>query len=38
MRKPGEDRAEDARRLAAAGAGALVWLELPNEGVAALVW
>ena len=37
-RNPREGWADDARRLAAQGAVALVWSEVVNEGDAELVW
>ena len=36
--KPREGWADDARRLAAAGADALVWPDVANQGDADLVW
>lgn len=37
-RNPREGWAEDAQRLTARGADAMVWPELANEGDAGLVW
>ena len=37
-RNPREGWADDARRLAAVGANALVWTEFANEGDSELVW
>jgi antitoxin MazE len=37
-RNPREGWADDARRLAAQGADALVWPEVTNEGDSELVW
>ncbi len=37
-RNPRQGWADDARRLAAEGADALVWPEVANEGDAELVW
>ena len=37
-RNPREGWADDARRIAGEGGGALVWPELANEGDADLVW
>ena len=38
LRNPRERWADDARRLATQGGGALVWPELANEGAVEGVW